>query len=251
MTRPALHMALLCALTLVSGCAVTPQEQQIDKQAAARANARLGLDYLAKGRVEQALDRLQRALRYDSSNVLANWGLALVYQRLDQPEKARRYYNNILDGHARPAIVNTYAVLLCQQGRTEKAVEYFKRAANDHRNDSPAVALANAGLCLERAGMHETARDYYRKALSINENQPTALTQMAQIQYRQGQYLSARAFIERADAVVDLNPRLLLLAARVELALGERDAARRYLRRHNQRKPSAALTFQQLLEQTN
>lgn len=245
--RAKLHIILLCLMLLLAGCASMPKEQ-VDNQSAARANARLGLDYIGKGLYEKAIDRLKRALDYDSDSVLANWGMALVYQRLGQPEKAGTYYANILNGHARPAVLNSYAVFLCEQGKAEEALDYFKRAANDHRNDNPAAALANAGLCLAHSGKKETAREYYRKALSVNENQPTALAQMAQIQYSQEQYLSARAFIERANAVIDLSPKLLLLAARIELALGERDEARQYLRRHNQQKPSAALTFRQLQE---
>lgn len=250
MMRTGLQVALLSMSLLVAGC-VSMQQDTIDKQAAAQANAKLGLDLLGKGQYEAAIERLQRALKYNDDSVLANWGMALVYQRLDQPDKARAYYQEVIDGRSRPAIVNSYAVFLCQQGEMARAVDYFKRAADDHRNDQPAAALANAGLCLAQSGQHEAARKYYRKALSIDKNQPTALTQMAQIQYQQGQFLSARAFIERADAVVDLSPKLLLLAARIELQLDERHAARQYLHRHNQRRPSAALTFQQLLEQTN
>lgn len=240
---------VLWLAVFTAGCAMSSQGH-VDKQAAAQANAKLGLDLLGKGQSEQAIERLKRALRYDSSNVIANWGMALVSQRLHQPEQARRYYRRIISGKSRPAVLNSYAVFLCQQQQTDEALKYFKRAANDHRNASPAVALANAGLCLEKTGKHETARNYYRKALSINKNQPTALTQMAQIQYQQSQYLSARAFIERADAAVDLSPEMLLLAARIELKLGDREIARQYLQRHNQKMPSSALTFQQLLEQT-
>ena len=250
MMRPLALATVLSLILLTAGCAASSQGH-VDKQAAAQANAKLGLDLLSKGQSEQAKARLQRALRYDSGNEVANWGMALVHQRLGQPQQARKYYRRIVQGNARPAIVNSYAVFLCQQQETDEALAYFKRAANDHRNNSPAVALANAGLCLEQSGQHETARSYYRKALSINKNQPTALTQMAEIQYQQGQYLSARAFIERADSAVKLSPEMLLLAARVELKLGDRDVARQYLQRHNQRMPSAALTFQQLVEQTS
>lgn len=249
MIKNGLQVTLLGLMLLLAGCAALPQDH-VDDEAAAQANAKLGVDLLGKGRYQQALERLHRALNYDDDNVLANWGMALAHQRLGQPDKARAYYDRIIDGHPKPAIANSYAVFLCEQGHTGKALGYFKRAADDHRNHDPAVALANAGLCLERAGQSEKARDYYRKSLSINKNQPTALTQMAQIQYHQGQYLSARAFIERADDAIELNPELLLLAARIELQLHDRDAARQYLQRHNQRQPSAALTFQQLLEQT-
>src|SRR5699024_10498017 len=120
--------AMLLALLLLgmAGCAMVP-EDPVDTQAAAEANARLGLDFLGKGQYEQATERLQRALKYDSDNVAANWGMALVYQNTDQPDRARAFYARVLDDDSRPAILNSYAVFLCRQDQAERAVEYFKR----------------------------------------------------------------------------------------------------------------------------
>lgn len=250
MTRTLYSLVPLCLLLLITGCVSVP-EHSVDHQKAARVNANLGLRYLDKGQYERAVGYLKRSLQYDSSNVRANLGMALFYQHLDKPAKARNYYNKIIDAQARPAIINPYAVFLCQQGKTQKAVEYFKRAADDYRNNRPAGALANAGYCLDQAGQQERAATFYEKALSKNKNQPTALTRMAHIRYNQGQYLGARAFIERADAVIDLSPKMLLLGARVEQALGDRKAAKQYLRRYNQHKSDAALALSDLQGQSN
>jgi len=239
------RIELLLLLVLLAGCASTTQER-VDNQAAAHANAQLGLNLLRQGQYDRARQHLERALQYDSGNIDANWGLALAYQRLNRPEEARRYFKKIVDQRSTPAIYNSYAAFLCKQGETQAAIEYFKRAADDQRNANPAVALANAGLCLKRSNQQEAAIGYFRKALSINADQPTALTQMARIQFDQGQYLSARGFIERAAAEIDLSPDLLLLAARIELALGDRDTARQYLQRHNQSRPSSARTLDEL-----
>ncbi|HLQ85389.1 MAG TPA: type IV pilus biogenesis/stability protein PilW [Salinisphaeraceae bacterium] len=246
MNRACQLLALCGVLLLVVGCAGSPSGRHVDSQKAAEANANLGLDYLGKNQYEQAMHRFQRALQYDHDNRNANWGMALAYQRLDQPEKARSYYQRVLKQEPRPAMLNSYAVFLCQQHEIDQALAYFKRAADDRRNANPASALANAGLCLEQDKRHAEARDYYRKALSIDDSQPTALSRMAQLQYDRGQYLSARAFIERADEVVELSPELLLLAARIENRLRDTEMARRYLQRHNRSAPSKALTFDEL-----
>lgn len=245
MIRRCMYVGILAVVLLTAGCAHVSRNN-VDNQAAAIANARLGLDFLGKQQYNEARSKFDRALRYDSSNKAANWGMALLYQRLGEPQQARSYYEKIMGGEVGPTITNSYAVFLCKQGETDRALDYFERAANNDWNQSPAVAMANAGLCLEQSGRLQTARQYYRKALAINKDQPTALTQMAQLQYARGEYLSARAFVERADAVGQLNTKLLLLAARVELALGDANAAQVYLQRHNQQQPAAAMTLDQL-----
>ncbi len=245
MTRLRAWFLPLCLLALLAGCAAGPGHQ-VDTRAAAEANANLGIDFLRKGDNQRALSRLERALEYDDSNVTANWGLAVAYQRLGETRLARQYYETAIDIGARPAIVNAYAVFLCEQGDTRRAIDYFEQAADDPRNASPGDALANAGLCLERAGQNGRARAHYRNALAVDPDQPTALTQMAQLQFARDEFLSARAFIERADAVAQLTTELLLLAARTELALGDREAASVYLERHNLSQPSAALSLPQL-----
>ncbi len=244
MTRLRAWLVLLCLLALLAGCAAGPDK--VDNRAAAEANANLGIDFLRKGDDERALSRLKRALEYDDSNVQANWGLALAYQRMGETALAREYYENAIDSGSRPAIFNAYAVFLCEQGDTSRAIDYFEQAADNPRNANPADALANAGLCLERAEQGDRARAHYRNALSIDADQPTALTQMAQLQFAGGEFLSARAFIERADSVAQLTTEQLLLAARIELALDDREAASVYLKRHNLSQPSAALSLRQL-----
>lgn len=245
MIRRGLFVLVIGVAFLTAGCA-TVSHSNVDTQAAARANTMLGLKLLGQKEYEEARNKFERALAYDSNNLRANWGMALVNQSEGKPEQARPYYDKIISQDVRPAILNSYAVFLCRQGQTDRAVKYFRRAADDQRNKAPAAALANAGLCLERSGTKVAAQKYYRKALILDQDQFTALTQMAQIRYAHEQYLSARAFIERADAEHDLSPKLLLLATRIELAMGERGVAQQYLRRHNKKKPTATITVEQL-----
>ena len=218
----------------------------VDGSRAAEANANLGADFLRKNDNEQALSRFQRALDYDSDNLSANWGMAIVNDRLGETDDARRYYRKTLDLQPGPAIYNSYGVFLCRQGEVEPALKYFKRAADNPRYAGHADALANAGLCLHRAGQPDAAERYYRDALAVDDSQMTALADMARLKYEQGDYLRARAFLERADSVNTLDAEQLLLGARIELALDDRAAAGAYLERHNASAPSASLSLSQL-----
>jgi type IV pilus assembly protein PilF len=241
--RCVLVFVLLVALA-AAGCATG--RDAVDNQRAAEANASLGADFLRKDDNEQALSRFKRALGYDSANITANWGMAVVSDRLGEIEDARSYYEKTIDLQPGPQVYNSYAAFLCRQGEVDRAVKYFKRAANDPRYPGRADALANAGLCLHRAGRSEAAEQYHRDALAADDGQFTALTDMARLKFEQGDYLRARAFNERADSVAQLDAEQLLLGARIELALGDRRAAGAYLERHNAREPSATLSLRQL-----
>src|SRR5699024_12056589 len=105
MNRACQLLALCGVLLLVVGCAGSPSGRHVDSQKAAEANANLGLDYLGKNQYEQAMHRFQRALQYDHDNRNANWGMALAYQHLDQPGKARSYYQRVLKQEPRPAML--------------------------------------------------------------------------------------------------------------------------------------------------
>jgi type IV pilus assembly protein PilF len=237
-------IALLSVLVALAGCA--GGKNAVDNQRAAEANASLGADFLRKQDNENALSRFKRALDYDSSNTTANWGMAIVSERVGEDEDAKRYYEKTLGLQPNAAIYNSYAAFLCKQGDVDRAVRYFERSANDERYPGRADAMANAGLCLHRAGRAKSAEQHYRQALAMDSEQLTALTGMARLQFEQGDFLRARAFNERADSVAQLDADQLLLAARIELALGDRDAAAAYIERHNAREPSATLSLRQL-----
>ena len=236
-------MLMACAVAL-GGCATSGDG--VDTRQAAEANASLGADYLRRNENDQAVARFRRALDYDSDNASAVWGMAIVKDRLDEPEAARRYYERAVDLRPNAPVYNSYAAFLCRQDEVDRALEYFDRAADDPRYAGAPDARANAGLCLERAGRGEAAERYYRDALEGDGEQFTALVHMARLMYDRGEYLSARGFIERADAAADLEAEQLRLAARIELALGDRGAAADYVGRYNASRPAANLSLRQL-----
>jgi type IV pilus assembly protein PilF len=241
--RAGVYAAALASLLALAACAA---HSGVDAENAATANANLGAHFLRKNDIDQAQTYFRKALAYDSQNFSANWGLAVVNQRLNHPDQARAYYQKALALRSAPEVFNSYAVFLCQHGKTKQALAYFKRAVANPHYAGRADALANAGLCAQRAGHTRAAAGYYRRALAADDSQAIALFHMAQLDYQQGRYVNAQAFIERADAVTDLDAQQLLLGARIELALNDRQAAVAYLKRHNASRPTAALSLRQL-----
>ncbi|MDT0619150.1 type IV pilus biogenesis/stability protein PilW [Salinisphaera sp. P385] len=244
-------VALLLGLGLAGGGCATGPNADADAAQAADANADLGIDYLRKSRNEQALDKLKRALSFEPDHVRANWGLGIVYARLESFDRADTHFQRALASTDSPAILNSYGAFLCDRGRVDEAISRFDRAAKHPEYTTPAVALSNAGICLARAGRDGDAESFLRRALDADPAYGAALAQMARLTFRRGDHMSARAFVQRREGVAELPAELLLLAARNELAMGERGAAQRYLRRYNDAAPDEERTMDQLTDESD
>lgn len=231
------------SVLVLSACAT---DRGVNKPEAAAANAALGVDFLHKQQNDQALTYFRKALKYDRDNFSANWGMAIVSNRLGHGEQAGKYYRRALALQPSPAVYNGYGAYLCEQGETDQALTYFDKAATAPQYADGADALANAGLCLYRRHKPDAAATYFRRALDQEPSQVTALTRMAEIEYARHNNLNARAFIERADAVSSLDSDQLLLAARIEQGMNDQQAARSYLKRYNTSQPMKAMSLSQL-----
>lgn len=231
--RPAeLAAVLLVSATLVAGCASSPEGSAEDMRKAAEINARLGANYLQRGNLDLANEKLQKALRQDDDNVDAHATYALLQMELGKPAVARRHFREALSlAPDDPQLHNNYGFFLCDQGDHEDGIEQFLRAANNKLYNTPEYAYANAGSCAIDAGMPEQARDYLRQALELQPRLPSALRELASLEYRSGRPASARSYLERYHEVVRPSPETLLLASRVERQLGNRDMAEDYGRK--------------------
>lgn len=207
-------------------------ERPASNQEAAVANLNLGAGYVQQGRADLALEPLARALELDPRLADAHSTIAIAYDQLGRADQAEPHYRRAttLDP-GNGAAANSYAVFLCQrQNRWRDAESYFRRAAENPRYQTPAVALANAGLCARDAGDNDTAERYFRAALERDPAFPAALSSMIDLSYRDANYLQARAFLQRYLDVQPPSAALLRLCFDIErhlvnLAGAERCAA--------------------------
>lgn len=239
--------ALLLALTLTLQACVTTDEQGAmlqqqgpDLKHASALNTQLGFDYLRRGRLELALEKLNRAVEQDSRNGDAYLGLALVQdQRGDAGEAERNYRKAIALKRDDPVIQNNFAIFLCRSGKRAEAERYFLQAAANIDYRSPEAAYTNAGVCALQSGDSAGAEAMLRRALEVNPRHGEALVQMARLSMQNQDYLRARAFIQRYELLGQSTPTVLLMAAQTEHALGDRVAADRYARQLRQKYPDA------------
>lgn len=248
-------------VALLAACATTQQPspgqsgrkgmERVSPVQAADVNTRLGVGYFERGDLEVAIDKLERAIELDPAHVPAYVTLGLIQERLNRPERARRYFRDAIElAPEDGATLNSYATFLCRQGEYEQSDEFFRRALDDPFYDTRAVALSNAGSCAIRSGRYEAAEGYLREALEVNQDYPNALFHLARLFLQRDEAFRARAFLQRYEAAAGADPEALLLGYRIEERLGNEREAARYFRRLEEQFPESA-EAQNIRQQTS
>ncbi len=213
---------------LLLACAGARQLEK-DNQKIAESNVRLGVGYFQQGKVEDALVKIKKALKAVPDYHDAHSSIALVYQQLDQDEKAKEHYETALELQPDNGLtLNNYATLLCKMGKPLKAEAYFLQAINSRGYRTSAQALENLGSCLMQVPDFDKAESYLRQALQINPKLPGALLQMVRVGIEKKRYMSGRAYLQRYQEVAKMNPQSLLLGIQVETNMGDKKTVMDY-----------------------
>ena len=202
------------------------------RQDAARVHTELAQHYLADGDLQDALAKLQLALKFDPNYAPAHTVIAVVYEKINNLPEAEVHYRKAValePGKGGPN--NNLGQFLCRTGRLQESIGYFRKAVADPFYATPDVALTNAGICQLQAGDTAGAEASFRDAIARNPGNGDALFHLAEVLYRQGDAFRARAFIQRFDALGKPNAAALKLGYDIESRLGNTDAAQIYLRR--------------------
>lgn len=199
---------------------------------AAQFNAELGAKYLQRGELDQANEKLAKALEQDTNNPLAHISYARLQQQIDQPDLAKKHFKRALalqPGDA--AQINSYGVFLCETGEIDEAIENFRSAASNPFYRTPEYALDNAGLCLLDADRPEQAENFLRDALRRNPRFPNALLHMAQLTFGKNQFNIADAYLGRFQRYGKNTPASLLLGMNIKRSSGDIPSAQNYANR--------------------
>lgn len=249
MTRPVQAEWIVCALLGLSGCVPGPSNKpEVQPDRASEINLRLGTDYMVKGNLVAAKEKIDRALEQNPRNASAHAMAGLLYDRLGDSSKADGFFQKALNLDGKnPEISNNYAAFLCKNSRYDKGEKYALQAAGNPLYKTPELAYMNAGICQRQAGNLSRAEEHYRRALKIRPRYAGALFEMAELELTQANYLPARAFLERYLEVSKTSPATLWLGVRIERGLGNTTGANNYAARLKNEYPTAVET-KELLE---
>lgn len=217
--------------------------ESADRVAARQAGAhlRLGQMQLADGNLAQAEAEARAALKLDARSEGGHTLLGVIHDRRGAAARAGEHYRRAAElAPTSGGALNNYGTWLCSNGRESESLGWFERAFSMPGYGSPAVALANAGSCAERAGQDALADTYLRAAIELDPANPVALSALARRAYRSGQGMQARAFSERRLTAAPADAQSLMLASQIEEMLGDRAAAARYVQRMRAEFPNAS-----------
>ena len=219
-----------CVLALCLGAAAHAQTPAADPlQEAGRINARLAMEYLKRGQLQTAQEKIEKALAQNPRDVHVQLSAGLVYERLRDVKRAERHFRQALRADAAsPEAQNALGAFLCRNKEHAKGEEMFLNAARNQLYRTPVVAYTNAGVCARSAGDLERAERYLRQALASHAEYPETFAQLAGVLHERGNHLQARAFVERYLAVAPATPDMLLLGRNIEIALKDQSAARAF-----------------------
>ena len=228
---------------IAAGCATTSNERASDPERASQINMDLAIDYLRKGNLAQAKEKIDRSVEQNPRNAAAQSVAGLLYDRLGETDKADDHFSRAvaLDDE-NSEYKNNYAAFLCQKGRFERGEKMALDAASSRLYKTPEVAYLNAGICARNGGNLSNAEKHFREALRVRPRFPEALFQLADLANEQKNHMSARAFLERYMEVGRTSPATLWLGVQIERALNNKPVADHYAQRLKREYPNATQT---------
>jgi len=223
------HGVLLALLVIVLQACVSAGLSSDKAKKAAQINAELGANYLRRNELEQARDKLEKALAQDNKNALAHVAYGQLQHRVDNPEKARTHFKKAIQLEPEEAEHrNNYGVFLCQIDEIDEAEKQFLVAAGDAYYDTPEFALDNAGVCMLDANRLDKAEQYLRDALRTNPKFANTYLHMAELLYQRNRLTVADAYFQQFMSRGNDTPESLLLGIQIQRDAGNPNVAEQY-----------------------
>lgn len=239
MNRRIAAFALACLVTssVQSQSTSAPPDPILE---AGKINARLAMEYLQRGKLEVAQEKVEKALVQNPKNVEVQLAAGLVYERLLDKKGAEKHFRQAVRSEPNsPEALNALGAFLCRNEEHAKGEEMFVKAAQNQIYRTPYVAYTNAGVCARSAGNLERAEQYLRQALVSQVDYPETYAQLAGVLHDRGNNLQARAFVERFLAIAPATPDMLLLGHSIEQSLKDEDAAAAFSARLSKEFPNS------------
>jgi type IV pilus assembly protein PilF len=223
---------MLAAAMVMAGCMSTDTGgREVNNIAAADANVKLGVAYLNQGKMEQAKERLERAVKQDPKSADAHFALAELYNRLKQTKEADGEYRAAIGlAPDKLEIVNGYAVFLCTNNEVDKGIAQFEKLMNNPLYGRQPAAATNAGMCLRDQKRHAESVRYFETALAKQPDWIEAVVQLADVQILLGKPEAARKAVDNYQSMRN-SATVLVVGVRASVNEGNCSAAQTYARK--------------------
>ncbi|GIK87890.1 MAG: type IV pilus biogenesis/stability protein PilW [Burkholderiales bacterium] len=217
------------------------QQQEVTPRQRAEVHADLAAGYYERGQMDVALEELGIAEKLDATYPRIYNLYGLVYTVMGELPRAETNFRRALelapnDSEAR----HNWGWYLCTHGRARESIAEFEAAIRNPLYRTPEVALVNAGKCSAAIGDTAAADQYFRRALQLRPNDPTAAYNLALLGYKSQRVPEARALMRIVMQQTTPPPEALFLGMCVERRLGDAQAEQSYALQLRNRYPDSA-----------
>ena len=125
-------------------------------------------------------------------------------------------------------LLNNYGAFLLDRERYQEALEYFNKAAADTLYSERSRVFENMGIAYLRMGNTDAARENLERSLRLNNRQPRALLELAQLEFNSGDFVPAWNHFRRFDQLSEQNATSLWLGVRLARRFEDHSKAASY-----------------------
>ncbi|HVF64143.1 MAG TPA: type IV pilus biogenesis/stability protein PilW [Casimicrobiaceae bacterium] len=215
---------------------ITPRQR-------AETHAELAAGYFERAQMNVALEELALAEKLDPTYARVYNLYGLIYATLGDLQQAEAQFKRALDLAPNDAEVrHNWGWYLCTNGRARESIGEFEIAIRNPLYRTPEIALVNAGKCSAATGDVAAAELYFRRALQMRPNDPTAAYNLALLSFKGGRLPESRALMRIVMQQNTPAPEALFLGMCVERRLADRQAEQSYIAQLRNRYPDSAET---------
>ncbi len=181
-------------------------------------------NYYKMGKLDDALELLEKAAKMDDTNNPLLARLGLYYQEAGKLEKSIETLERVVQQDNNYAEAYNYlGVSYFKTGQVEKAIHAFKRSISLDKNY--AMAMNNLGNCYLAQKEYDSAIAVYQKTISVDDRLASAFNGLGVAYYRQGLVEKA---LDSWEKSIELDPQqtdTLYNLGRVYLRMGQKHKA--------------------------
>ena len=175
------------------------------------------LIYLELGDMNKAMQYVDNALKFDSTNAITWYNIGLFYYKSNNFQKAISYFNRVVEINPNHSFAYNY------RGYAKYNLNDINGAIDDYNiairiNPNYYEAYSNRGLAKQKLGDNTSASDDYNKAIKMNPDNADIYNNRGLMNYNQKDFTAA---IDDFTKALTINPNL-------SIAYGNRGSAKYY-----------------------